>query len=62
MHSFENYTVINKLGSGSFSDVFKATQNSTGQSVAIKLLKQCDKTSERGASRIVRFEREMKLC
>ena len=38
-YSFDNYKIIDNLGMGAFSKVFIATQLSTGQSVAIKVLK-----------------------
>ena len=36
----EDYEIINRLGGGSFADVYKAKEKSTGQLVAIKILKK----------------------
>ena len=36
----EDYEIINRLGGGSFADVFKALEKSTGEYVAIKVLKK----------------------
>ena len=61
--SFENYEVISSLGSGAFSNVFLARQLSTGQKVAIKVLKLDNHNeADNRETRIVRFKREMKLC
>ncbi|MCM8540004.1 MAG: protein kinase [Lentisphaeraceae bacterium] len=62
-YSFDNYTIINSLGSGAFSNVYMAKQLSTGQSVAIKVLKQeSGGKADTLEKRIVRFKREMHLC
>ena len=36
----EDYEIITRLGGGSFADVFKALEKSTGEYVAIKVLKK----------------------
>ena len=61
--NFDQYTILKKIGTGSFSNVYLATQNSTGQKVAIKLLKiESDETEESIRVKSSRFKREMKLC
>ena len=60
---FKHYEVIKKLGSGNFSDVYLATQVSTGQKVAIKILRTDEQDSPKAIeNKIARFQREMKLC
>ncbi|MCM8525309.1 MAG: protein kinase, partial [Lentisphaeraceae bacterium] len=62
-YSFDNYKIINSIGSGAFSNVYMAKQLSTGQSVAIKVLKQeSHDQADTLEKRIVRFKREMQLC
>lgn len=59
----ENYKVLEKIGEGGYGLVYKAEQISTGQTVAIKMLKF--KESVDGQSKkqqIARFERETHLC
>src|SRR5262245_37827085 len=51
------YTLIRSLGSGAFGDVFEARQTSTGQSVAIKVLRTTDRKNAQQ-----RFLREMRAC
>ena len=36
----EDYEMITRLGGGSFADVYKAREKSTGDLVAIKILKK----------------------
>ena len=36
----EDYEIINRIGGGSFADVFKAREKSSGEIVAIKVLKK----------------------
>ena len=36
----EDYEMITRLGGGSFADVYKAREKSTGEYVAIKILKR----------------------
>ena len=35
-----NYEILNRLGGGSFADVYKAIEKKTGEYVAIKILKK----------------------
>ena len=35
----EDYDIITRIGGGSFADVYKASEKSTGEIVAIKVLK-----------------------
>jgi class 3 adenylate cyclase len=51
------YTLIRSLGSGAFGDVFEARQESTGQSVAVKVLRATDRKNAQQ-----RFLREMRAC
>ena len=51
------------LGRGGFGEVFKATQRSTGQAVAIKVLTVTDRIPpDRVQVQLERFRREMRLC
>jgi TOMM system kinase/cyclase fusion protein len=57
------YEIISSLGEGGFGVVYKARQISTGQPVAIKIMRQPDHGSaEELARRARRFQREMELC
>jgi TOMM system kinase/cyclase fusion protein len=57
------YEVLAELGVGSFGRVYKARQLSTGQQVAIKILRfRHGDTAENVANQIERFRREMRLC
>ncbi len=60
----ENYTLIEKIGEGGFGHVYKAEQKSTGQLVAIKLLKIANSEfdQQKRKNQIARFERETQLC
>lgn len=51
------YSLVRLLGSGAFGDVFEAIQASTGQSVAIKVLRATEPRHARH-----RFLREMRAC
>ncbi len=57
------YRIVEPLGYGGFSTVFKATQISTGQDVAVKVL-QLPSTLDEAARRrkVERFQRETQLC
>ncbi|HEY0095687.1 MAG TPA: protein kinase, partial [Archangium sp.] len=59
----ERYEVLDALGEGGFSTVYKAKQLATGQHVAIKVLRlpEGDSTAARD-KRVARFQREMQLC
>jgi TOMM system kinase/cyclase fusion protein len=51
------YTLIKSIGAGAFGDVFEARQESTGQSVAVKVLRANERRTARQ-----RFLREMRAC
>ena len=56
------YEIVQRTGSGSFSTVYRARQLSTGQEVAIKLLRSLrDGQGDDGGDN-ARFRREMQLC
>ena len=57
------YEILAELGAGSFGRVYKARQLSTGQAVAIKMLRlrEGDSFAEI-ANQVERFRREMRLC
>ncbi|WP_437566210.1 TOMM system kinase/cyclase fusion protein [Sorangium sp. So ce542] len=60
---FGAYRLLDVLGEGAFGIVFRARQNSTGQSVALKVLRPPDVvTEEEKLRRLQRFERETELC
>lgn len=54
------YRIDSLLGQGGFGAVYKATQLSTGQDVAIKVMKPTSESEQQGL--IERFRREMRLC
>jgi TOMM system kinase/cyclase fusion protein len=57
------YEVLSELGSGSFGRVYRARQLSTGQDVAIKILRLLwAETAEEIRTGVERFRREMRLC
>lgn len=59
----DNYTLDEKIGEGGYGLVYKAKQISTGQTVAIKMLKlQKEKGEQYLKRQILRFERETQLC
>lgn len=59
--NIQGYTIIETLGEGGFSKVYKAKKNDSGQIVAIKVLKTFD-TNNKSQRNIERFNREIKLC
>ena len=59
----ERYEVLNEIGLGSFGRVYRAKQLSTGQDVALKILRIREGDGfEPLANQRQRFEREMRLC
>jgi TOMM system kinase/cyclase fusion protein len=57
------YEILSSLGEGGFGVVYKARQISTGQAVAIKIMRQPDHGSADELDRRARrFQREMALC
>lgn len=58
----KGYRLIRLLGEGGAASVFMARQASTGQTVALKLLRQGAADQRQGQRRIERFERETLLC
>jgi TOMM system kinase/cyclase fusion protein len=58
-----SYEVLSELGEGSFGRVYKACQLSTGQEVAIKILRvRPGDTPANVENQTERFRREMRLC
>ena len=58
----EGYEIIAELGTGSFGRVYKARQLSTGQDVAVKVLRFDAQTAGQTGKHRERFQREMRLC
>ncbi len=56
------YELIEQLGQGGFGTVFQARQQSTGQIVAVKMLRLNNIDKQERNSKIERFERETHLC
>ncbi len=56
----ERYEVLSKLSEGGFGEVFQARQLTTGQLVAVKILRQ--QHFDYGENQLARFRREVKLC
>lgn len=56
------YELIEPLGQGGFGTVFRASQQSTGQIVAVKMIHLGDISEQERSRRIDRFERETHLC
>ncbi len=50
------YQILNEIGQGSMSTVYKALDTETNQSVAVKML--AESTKERKLESILRFRRE----
>jgi serine/threonine protein kinase len=61
-HLRGRYTVERPLGAGGNGQVFLATQQSTGQHVAIKLLNLALRTAEHRDRSLARFRREIGIC
>lgn len=55
------YRIHERIGEGGFGTVYRATQERTGQDVAVKVMKLDPQGADAG-TRIQRFRREMKLC
>ncbi len=62
MPSIVGYDVINILGQGSYSRVFKAKKHSTQQIVALKVLYSVNKSLDHYQRNVERFTRETQLC
>ena len=58
----DRYEVQGVLGSGSFGRVYRACQLSTGQSVAIKVLRPRQRAEEPTGREAERFRRETRIC
>ena len=57
------YSLHSQIGEGGYGYVYEAEQASTGQKVAIKMLKLADDVNEQKKKyQIARFERETQLC
>jgi TOMM system kinase/cyclase fusion protein len=60
---YHNYILHDKIGEGANGCIYKATQQSTGQIVALKTIKFSEVvTEQKRKSQIARFEREARLC
>ncbi|HKA29176.1 MAG TPA: protein kinase [Candidatus Binatia bacterium] len=59
----ERYDVADRIGSGSFAQVYRAVQRSTGQDVAVKILTlDVRPDADPIQLQIARFRREVQLC
>ena len=56
------YEIIGQLGEGGFGTVYEARQLSTGQPVALKILRVPNEGGAQTGTRIARFLRETRLC
>lgn len=57
------YDLVEKIGEGGFGSVYKARQLTTGQTVAIKVLRMPTDQPQQQVDRLLaRFQREMTLC
>lgn len=55
------YQILEWIGEGTFGTVYRARQSSTGQDVAVKLLRSDGMDKDARAQRIARFQRETSL-
>ncbi|MEL6342365.1 MAG: TOMM system kinase/cyclase fusion protein [Myxococcota bacterium] len=58
----DRYELQDQIGEGGFSRVYRARQVTTGQLVAIKVLRLQEEDPRSDKSRLARFRREMRLC
>src|SRR5690348_16443640 len=58
----DRYQLLHRLGEGSGGLVYKARQISTGQTVAVKVLRLDDAPNELNERRLERFRREVAFC
>lgn len=59
----EGYEIVSRLGRGSYGEVYRAVQRSTGQTVAVKVLQiRTGPHAPPKATQIERFRREMAAC
>ena len=57
------YEILTELGTGSFGRIYRARQLSTGQTVAVKILRYWkEESSGETGNQLERFQREMRLC
>src|SRR6185503_5516433 len=59
--TFQAYELLSELKGGSFGRVYRARQQSTGQLVAVKVLR-ADEGENPDPKQSERFRREMRLC
>jgi serine/threonine protein kinase len=58
----ERYELGARIAAGGFGDIYQATQRSTGQEVAVKVLRLDREEGEEARERLERFHRETRLC
>jgi TOMM system kinase/cyclase fusion protein len=56
------YALGELIGAGGFARVFRATQHSTGQTVAVKILERPADGTNDASSRAERFQHEVRIC